>query len=252
LVVVVEPAAVAGLVDGLRVDDREPEAEVERQLVVRAPGVLQVVEVPPLPLARVRRRADVALEERHVAEQERREPEPAARRSDRAVGVKLQLARPMRVARHAQVVRAADVDPGLEGVGRAQDLREVGRDLPLRLVLGQRAVAAVDAEAIAEAELVLVALDVPVEEPRGEVVPEVQARDAGGGRGRRPEVARQHVHLVVEPPEADVEDRGGRQRVVETQREALVLHLREAALVLGEAAAAPMPRAAPVMFATLL
>ena len=73
----VEEPCVARVVDRLRVDDVEPQPVVERRLAVHAPGVLRVVEVPPLPLARVGVGADVAAQPRHVADQERRQAEPA-------------------------------------------------------------------------------------------------------------------------------------------------------------------------------
>ena len=57
----------------------------------------------------------------------------------------------MRVARDAEVVRAADVDAGLEVVA-ADELRDVADQLPLRFVLVERAVAAIDPEARAEVE----------------------------------------------------------------------------------------------------
>ena len=74
----IDPRAVPGFVDRLRVDDVEPQAIVERQLRVEPPGVLRVVEVAPLPLARVRAGADVAGELRHVSQHERGEAEAAA------------------------------------------------------------------------------------------------------------------------------------------------------------------------------
>ena len=58
-----------GVVDR-RVDHVQADAVVECQLRRRAPGVLRVIEVTPLPLPRVRVRAHVAPEGRHVAEQE--------------------------------------------------------------------------------------------------------------------------------------------------------------------------------------
>ena len=77
----VQPAAVAGLVHRLRIDDVEAQAVVHGQLRVGSPRVLRVVEVPPLPFACIRARADVAGEARDVAEQEGRQAEPAAVRT---------------------------------------------------------------------------------------------------------------------------------------------------------------------------
>ena len=119
---------------------------------VGAPRILRVVEVPPLPLARVGERADVAAEVRHVAEQERRQAEAAAVGSARAVDVECQLARSMRVARHPQVPRVPDVHAELHRVVALEHLRDVADQLELLLVLVQRAVAAVDAEAGPEVE----------------------------------------------------------------------------------------------------
>ena len=63
----------------------------------------------------------------------------------------VQLARAMVVARHPQVVGAANVDAELEGVVTPGP-RHIADDLPLLLVLVERAVAAVDAEARSEIE----------------------------------------------------------------------------------------------------
>ena len=113
--------------------------------MVHAPGVLRVVEVAPLALARVRVRARVTVEERHVTEQERREAESTTRPPTRAVGIEVELTGPMAVARHPQVVRTTHVSAELEAVVALQ-LGEVADELPLLLVLIERAVAAVDIE----------------------------------------------------------------------------------------------------------
>ena len=181
----VQPAAVARLVDRLRVVDVGAQAVVEGQLRGGAPGVLDVVEVPPLALPRVRARADEALEEGHVAQEEGGEAEPAAVRAARPVVAEAELARPVGVARDAQVVGAADVDAELHGVV-AEHLREVRDDLPLLLVLGQRAVAAIDLEARSKLDVTRSAGVVASQEyrrqPGGEGVVEVQAGDPGVGR----------------------------------------------------------------------
>jgi len=64
----VEPAPVPRFVDRLRVVDVRPQPIVEGQLRCRPPGVLHIIEVPPLPLASIRARADEAPEGRHVPE----------------------------------------------------------------------------------------------------------------------------------------------------------------------------------------
>ena len=144
-----EPA-LAVATDGLRVDHVEPQSVVQRQLRSDPPGVLRVVEVPPLALARVGERADVAAEVRHVAEQERREAEAAAVRPARPIDVERQLARSMDVAWHPEIPRAADVSAELHGVIALNMLRHVADELQLLLVLIQRTIAAVDAEARSE------------------------------------------------------------------------------------------------------
>src|SRR5882672_10814020 len=68
-----EPA-LADIADGLRVDEIEPQAVVQRQLAVGMPRVLRVIEMAPLAFAGVGERAGVAPEFCHVAEQERGEP----------------------------------------------------------------------------------------------------------------------------------------------------------------------------------
>ena len=146
-----EPA-LAVAADRLRVDHVEAQPVVQRELRRRPPRVLRVIEVPPLPLPRVGERADVAPEVRHVAEQERRQAEPAA--VGPRVRSTLNVSSPERwlIARHAQVPRAPDVDAELHRVVALQHPREVADQLQLLLVLVERAVAAVDAEARSEIE----------------------------------------------------------------------------------------------------
>src|SRR4029078_5109195 len=112
----VEPAAVAGLVHGLGADDVRADAVVEGQLLGRAPGVLQVVELAPLALAGIRARAHVAHHALHVAEHEAGQAQAAAARPGRVLLVEVQLAGAVRVAGHAQVVGASDVDAELDRV----------------------------------------------------------------------------------------------------------------------------------------
>src|SRR5262249_58542838 len=107
----------------------------------------------------------------------------------------------------------------------------VAATLPLLLVLVQRAVAAVDAEARPEPNPSAVAVfaDEPAEQSRGEAVVEVQAGNARIGRRRRAEIERQHVYLVLEPAEAYVGGHVRTDRAIEPERETLVLDLRGAA-----------------------
>src|SRR5436190_17507434 len=113
------------------------------------PRVLHVVEVAPLPLARIGERAGVAGEVGRVAEQERRDRQAAAVWSDRAGGRKRQLAGAVLIARHAQVPGTANVSTELDRVV-ADEPRDVGDELRLLLVLVERTVAAVRAHARAE------------------------------------------------------------------------------------------------------
>ncbi len=227
----VEEARVAGGVDRLRHDVLEAQAVVEGQLARRAPGVLRVDEPAPLLLARVRARADVPSIGGDVTQEERGEPHPAAARSLRPLRVEVDLARAVVVARHAQVVGAPHVEPHLDRVLGAEHLRQVGDELELLLVLRQRAVAAARlvAERGAEAHRRRVAPDEPAREPGREgVLGEVHARDARVERGVRAVVVGEDVHVVLEPTEAEVEDRRRGQRVVEAHGQALVLHPRVA------------------------
>ncbi len=186
----VEPATVARSVDGLGVVDVGPEAVVNGQLVRGPPGVLDVVEMAPLPLARIRVRAHEAGEGADVPEEEGGEAEPATIRPDGPVLAEGQLTGSVGVAGDPQVVGASDVEAELRGVV-AEDLREVRDHLPLLLVLGQRAVAAVDPQPRAHGEatvsLTVVVTDEEGRQTRREVV-EVETGDPGGGRGCRAEV----------------------------------------------------------------
>ena len=147
----IEESAVAGLVHRLRVDHVQPQPVVQRQLGGDPPGVLCVVEMTPLPLACVDRRAHVAAERAHVAEHEARERQTAALRAARTIVAEAELAGSMPIARHAQVVGAADVDAELHAVGAPQ-LRDVADELKLLLVLIERTVAPADAVAEARTE----------------------------------------------------------------------------------------------------
>ena len=172
--------------------------------------------------------ADEAAEAGHVAEQERRQAE-AAVDAVGAVRREGQLAGAVRIARDAQVVRAPDVDAGLEGVA-ADQLGHVADELQLVLVLFERAVAAVGVEAGAEDEpAVAVAIDVAGRQAGGEGVVQVQPGNAGVGGRRGAVVERQHVDVVAEEAEAEVGQQRARERVVDAVREALVLDVRDAA-----------------------
>ena len=149
----VDEAALARAGHGLRTIDLPAQAVVDRQLPRRLPLILPVEEPAILPFLGIRDAADVALEDAHVAEQERRQRRAAAGRALRARRVELQLARAMPVARNAQVQRVADVGAELDGVV-ALELRPVVDELELPLVLAQRAVAARELQRVAEVELV--------------------------------------------------------------------------------------------------
>ena len=112
----IEPAAVAGGVDGLGIDHVETQAVVEGQFLRGTPGVLRVVEVSPLALAGIRARADEPRKVGDIAEQEGRRADAAGAIERRALRVEGQLAGAVVVGRHAQVIGAAHVDAELEGV----------------------------------------------------------------------------------------------------------------------------------------
>ena len=79
------------------------------------------------------------------SEEERGESEATPRWTDGAVLRKGQFAGSVGVARHTQIVGPADVQTGLDVVP-AERLGEVTDQLPLRLVLIEGTVAAVDAQ----------------------------------------------------------------------------------------------------------
>src|SRR5207247_6198059 len=124
---------------------------------------------------------------------------------DRSVGTERQFARAMLVARDAQVPRPANVDAELDGVV-AHEPSHVRDELRLLLVLVQRTVAPVDAEARPEVEPT-VSFDETAEQSRREAGIEVEPRDAGIPGWRRAEVEREHVHFVFEEPEAEIDGR---------------------------------------------
>jgi hypothetical protein len=106
--------------------------------------------------------ADVPLEPRYVSEQEGGKSGTAAARPLSSGSIELQFARAMPVAGHAKVVGPANVGPELEGVV-ALNLRPVIDELILILILDQRAVTAVDAQRVTEAERNAAAASVPVD-----------------------------------------------------------------------------------------
>src|SRR4029450_12495586 len=73
----VQPAAVTSFVDGLRIDDVEPQPVVQRQLRADPPSVLRVIEMTPLSLARIRVGAHESAEAGHIAQQESCQSEAA-------------------------------------------------------------------------------------------------------------------------------------------------------------------------------
>ena len=81
----IEESGVPRLVHGLRIEDVESQPVVQRQSTVHTPRVLRVVEMPPLPFARVDRRAHVPTEIRHVAKHEARQRQAPAVGSARAI-----------------------------------------------------------------------------------------------------------------------------------------------------------------------
>ena len=176
-------AAVVLAVDVLREVDLPAQADVHGELRRDLPGVLHVGEEAVLPFGGLGGVADVAGERVHLAEQERCQAEAAAVRTLRGGRVEGELAGAVRVAGHAQVLLVAPVDAELERVV-ADDVGGVADPLEFVLLLVQRAVAAIDAQRVAEVETA------------GAVQGEVRAcrrcsRCRGSGRGcRRPWRAR--------------------------------------------------------------
>ena len=123
----------------------------------------------------------------------------------------------MTVGRHPEVVGAPDVQADLEGVV-AQQLRDVAHRLPLFFILSEGTVASagVVVEAPSKVHIGLVAPDREVRQTAGErIVGVVQIRDPGvQGRVRSVE-AREHVDLVLKPPEPEVDEHRGRGRVID-------------------------------------
>ena len=130
----VDEAAFAGAVHGLRTIEFPAQAVVHGQLLGDAPGVLPIEEPAILCLAGIVYGADVALEELHVAQQERGQTGTAAVGSLRAGGIEVELPGAVLVAGDAQVVGAADVGAELEGV-IALDLGPVVDELILIFIL---------------------------------------------------------------------------------------------------------------------
>src|SRR3954468_10915696 len=201
----VEKPGISRLVDRLRINDVEPQAVVQRDSCVRTPGILRVIEVPPLAFGRVRLRARVPPEIRDVTEQERGEPEPSGTLERCSIRAERQLAGSMRVARDSQVVGAPNVDAELEVVA-LHELGDVAYELELFFILIERAVAAVDAESRSEVEAADRSFDEPGRQPRGKRCVVVQSRNPGVLRRRGSEIKRQHVHLVTEKPEAKIRE----------------------------------------------
>src|SRR5439155_12598398 len=172
------------------------------------------------------RRADIAIEPAHLAQEKRREPQSAALRALCLLLIKVQFPRPMPVARHTQVVGFADVDSEFHRVILNLP-RHVADELELLFVLVEGAVAAIDAEARPEVEAA-VAFDKAAEESGRKAAVQVQAWNAGVLCGRRAEIERQHVNLVLEPAEAKIGCHLRADGSVEAEREAVVLHFGRA------------------------
>src|SRR5215471_20539732 len=102
----------------------------------------------------------------------------------------MELPRPVRVARHPQVVSVPDIASELDGV-TAANVRPIVHKLVLVLAFGQRAVALIVAQGVAKLE-VLGARDRNIEEwhSGGVRVIDVQAGNSGVLGGCRAEPAR--------------------------------------------------------------
>ena len=172
----------------------------------------------------------------HVAQQESRQSGAAARRSLRARSVERQLSRAMLIARHAKIVSLADVGAELYRVA-ALNSRPVVHELNLFLVLIQRAVAAVDAQRIAELEEVIaVIVDEEGRHAARETVRQVQAGDTGVLGRRGVEAVRHHEHLITEEAEAEVREEVRAQHVIEARRDAVIERTRSSGEGAGAAA----------------
>ena len=129
----------------------------------------------------------------------------------------------MFVRRYTQVVRPPDVHTEFRGV-IAPKLGDIADHLPLFFVLIEGAVtpAGIVIEAPAPIHVGLVSADSEIRQPAREIRILVEIRNPCIGRGRRPEVTRKNIDLVLEPPEAEIGKQGGRNRVIHSVRETLV------------------------------
>ena len=167
------------LVDGLWAVVLPAQTVVQGELAVDTPLVLSEEEVAVLCFAGVERVGDVALEAGDVAHQERSEAGTTTRGTLRARSVEVELAGAVTVRRDSQIQSAAEIGTELNRVV-TRDLRPVVDELELLFVLDERAVAAVDAEGVAELEqVVAVAVDEESGHTRGKVRVQVHTGDAG-------------------------------------------------------------------------
>src|SRR5262249_33090048 len=126
-------------------DDIKAQAVVDRQLRPDAPGVLPVIKMSPLALASVGVGADVTAKTGYITQQESRQAKSSTVHACASAIVEGQFTRAMGVARHPQIIGAADVGAELERV-IADEFRCIADKLQLVLVLIERAVASVDAQ----------------------------------------------------------------------------------------------------------
>src|SRR5262249_37835823 len=197
--------------DGLREVNLVAQAVVDRQPRRDAPGVLRVGEEALLSFRRVGGIAHVSGEGLHLAQQERGQREAAAelrftvfyaglpRSRGRFEG---QLARTVRIARDAQILRISQVAAELEGM-IPEGVRDVADPLELVLLLVQRAIAGVDAQRIPERKASSAVQSEGGHAGSIEVI-KVQARNAGVLGGRSPQPVRIDKDPIAEEAEAEV------------------------------------------------
>src|SRR5438105_4251004 len=210
----------------------------DAQLGSSAPSILAVEEPALLPLRRRGVAADVAGEMGHVAQQESSQGNAAGRIGGIAL-VKGQLAGAVAVAGNTQIQGIADVAAKLNRMV-AEDFGPVVDELILILAFQQGTVAAVDAEAEANAAEgtgaensapVLVAgtaeaTDQVSRLAGGEVGTQIKAGNTDITRRSCAHSVGNHVHVIFHVAKAEVGKQAGTHGVIEAGRDALVSDLR--------------------------
>src|ERR1039457_4748319 len=228
----IERCAIAGSVHCFREDQFPAKTISNRELRSNAPGVLTVEGPTLLPLLSVGAGTDIAPEESRFSQDEAGKPVALRHaRSDNEACVPRsegEFTRAIRVAWNAQVESVANIGAGFDGV-IAEHFRNVIDNLILLLTLGERTVAGINIERVAEARVavaILIAVDEEGRHAGGEVLVEIQARDAGGGGRSRADAVGNGVHAIAHVPEAELIDEGRIDGACPACGKALIKHIR--------------------------